>query len=231
MPPSPVAAHQMQPPTSSSKTPRILIVLIVVLLGVASYFGYQNYQLRKQVLNNPADVTLPSASQPMNSPQNTTTTDDSSWKQYVGDNYSFGYPSWFMVDTSNIHGPVIYPQTENPNPNECSGGGCFLGYRPLSITFGDEKNSQSLADIAKDKIEWIKNIFGNDVKINSINSTFAGYPSIIIENQCVGYCITVLFKNTDNSLFTITQIYGSKSASAAYKSISDQILSTFKFTE
>lgn len=229
IPASPTTTYPTPQPVHTSKAPWLLIFLIVVLIGIASYFGYQFTQLKKLVANNQAVSTPSPTTQSTNSPQNTTSIDISNWKNYIGDGYEVSYPSNFMVDISTVPNPIIYLQTKNPN--ECSYGGCNLGYRPLSITFETESNSQSLTEIVKARTTEIKNVNGNDVEVTSTNTTFAGFPSITLENQCLGYCKAVLFKNANNSLFTITQVYGSKSEMETYGSTADRILSTFKFTK
>lgn len=45
----PISTYPTLQSTPTSKTPWILIVLVVILLGITSYFGYQNYQLKQQL--------------------------------------------------------------------------------------------------------------------------------------------------------------------------------------
>jgi hypothetical protein len=193
---------------------------VLVLVAGAYYFGTKN-----------KTVPTPVASaQPSSSPLLKPTADSTAnWKTYFGNSFELKYPANFSVDTSGQYGPNIYLQTMNPN--ECTGGGCSLGYRPISITIEAKSDSHTLAEISKSNAAEIENIFGNNIKIITTNSSFAGSPSITLENQCLGYCRTILVKTTGNILFTITELYGNKTEFTNYSNLANQILSTFKFTK
>ena len=71
----PITTYPTPQPVPSSKTPWLVIV-IVLLVGIASYFGYQTYQLKKQLIvqptpsqaitdiNDPASTSTPTPSTP-----------------------------------------------------------------------------------------------------------------------------------------------------------------------
>jgi len=98
----PITTYPIPQPAPTGKTPWVFITVIVILLGVASYFGYQNYQLKQQ-LTAQAPTPTP-ATTVVNSPTPTSTpipTSDptANWKTYAytenGFNFSFKYPTIF----------------------------------------------------------------------------------------------------------------------------------------
>lgn len=98
-PPPPIATHPTLQPNSQSKTPWLLTTLVVVLLGVTSYFGYQNYQLKQQLTNqtsapSPSSQATNGIQSPKVSPTNIASV-PKDWKKYVNDNYGFSlnYPA------------------------------------------------------------------------------------------------------------------------------------------
>ncbi|MFH2019651.1 MAG: hypothetical protein ABII80_03505 [bacterium] len=62
--PTPVPLAPLAPsiqPIPTKKTPWLVIVLVIVLVGVAGYFGFQNYHLRQQLaLSLPETVSISS---------------------------------------------------------------------------------------------------------------------------------------------------------------------------
>ncbi len=95
----PISTYPIPQPVPTSKTPWILIFLIVFLAGVASYFGFQTYQLRqeinKQTDDNSSDTEIVVFSpSPLDSPQPSTATLPSGWKYTTADScdVSFAIP-------------------------------------------------------------------------------------------------------------------------------------------
>ncbi|MDO8335607.1 MAG: PsbP-related protein, partial [Candidatus Saccharibacteria bacterium] len=92
----PLATYPMSQPALTSKTPWILISLIVTLLGVASYFGYQNFQLKQQLapqLPTPTPAVISSPTR-----ENDATVD---WQTYIAKDNSFTlkYPDgWYQYN-------------------------------------------------------------------------------------------------------------------------------------
>lgn len=111
-PVSPIATYPTPQPAPISQTPWMLISLIVILLGVASYFGYQNYQLNQQ-LTRQQSTSAPSAT--INSPSplpisSAVTDPTTSWIKYSDNlnNFTFKYPnSWQDFPLNTISDSII----------------------------------------------------------------------------------------------------------------------------
>jgi hypothetical protein len=98
----PIATYPTSQPALKNKTPWKLISLIVTLLVVASYFGYQTYQLKKQItVQQPTPIESPRAinDQPVPKQSPTQITKQILVKrntEFSGEtstSYSFKYPS------------------------------------------------------------------------------------------------------------------------------------------
>lgn len=99
----PVATYPTAQPAPTSKTPWILITAIIILLGIASYFGYQNYQLKQQMTAQaptptPATIVVNSPI-PTPTPTPTSTSDPTSnWQTFTHKGgYSIKYPTTLQV--------------------------------------------------------------------------------------------------------------------------------------
>lgn len=112
-PTPPISPYSIPQPVPTSKTPLLLIV-IVLLLGIASCFGYQNYQLKQQLSVGQPSTT--SATTLINSPTPTststppaTTDPTSNWQAHVIKELgiSFKYPP-------NLQ-PMDYPRGVETN--------------------------------------------------------------------------------------------------------------------
>lgn len=98
-PAPPIAIYQTPQPAPTSKTPWILISLIVILIGVASYFGYQNYILKQQLTvqqssTTPATTLISSPTPTSTSTSTSTTGPTSNWQTHTVKELgiSFKYP-------------------------------------------------------------------------------------------------------------------------------------------
>lgn len=97
--PPPIDTYPTPQPVPTSKTSWILILLIVALLGLASYFGYQNYQLKEQLT-----IQQPNPSPSNNTVNRPTSTSTQSlpsdpaanWEVYTSsaNGYSIKYPKF-----------------------------------------------------------------------------------------------------------------------------------------
>ncbi len=100
-PVTPIPTYPSPQPAPISKTPWILISLIVLLVGVASYFGYQNYQLKQQmtiVQPTPTPATTTVNSPLPTTPPNSTSDPTSTWQTFTHKGgYSIKYPTPLKV--------------------------------------------------------------------------------------------------------------------------------------
>lgn len=101
----PIDTYPTPQPAPTSKTPWILISLIVILLGVASYFGYQNYQLKQQLnIQQPKENKQSQSEDTNNKPQPTPQASIESkagWKPYSANGYSLMLPEdWQNLESS-----------------------------------------------------------------------------------------------------------------------------------
>ena len=102
-PVAPIATYPTSQPAPTSKT-RLLVVTIVLLIAIASYFGYQYYRLKQQLV---VQQPTPSSSENVvSSPLPTTpvgsATPTENWKTYQNTprHYQIKYPSNWKIDTS-----------------------------------------------------------------------------------------------------------------------------------
>lgn len=97
--PTPIITPQ---PVTTNKTTWIVILLLVLFAGAASYIVYQNYQLKQQLTDQ---QTVPSSSVDANNPTTTlvptpTNNMTENWKTFTNTKYgfSFKYPQNMVVE-------------------------------------------------------------------------------------------------------------------------------------
>jgi hypothetical protein len=212
-------------PAPTSKTTWIFIAVIVVLIGVASYFGYQNYQL-KQPLTTQQPSPTP-ATTIVDSPTSTSTptyTPDpiSNWKTYTDtkNDYSIKYPSNFKIE--NKDEDVNINDFTEADPN-CKGGGCFLGTYSLKLSIKSVVSNQTnLKSIVDEKYNQDLNFYADvtPLKLSTLNNYLAYYFEATGAERYSNY---YLMSNSGTILKISYANNGSKYLT--------QILSTFKFTK
>lgn len=202
-----------QPPIPEKRnSPILLLLLIPALMGVASYFGYQNWQLRQQIVRN----------QPIPTPQTMPTTQSDpteTWKTYT--NTKFNYS-------------VKYPNTGVARIN------CENEENMLYLALGSQQDILAPQNCARDSrfnIEIVasnKPVKNTDNRYQSVSTEFQ-----IAEIKAVKHTYTQKpnFEGPGESWFE--EVYFEKNgiyydAYNRNKELSitfDQILSTFKFRE
>jgi len=110
----PLPPITQQPPIQPSKpeeytSPKLLLFLILTLIGVSSYFGYQNWQLKQQISQNQPTptsiVTSTSAPNPTaTSPEMINNTDDNRWTEYTDSFLSFKHPKHWIKNGVTVTG-------------------------------------------------------------------------------------------------------------------------------
>lgn len=152
-PTPPISTYPTHKPAPTSKTPWLLISLIFLLVGVSSYFGYQNYQLKQQL--NVQQSTTSRATTAVTSPDPTTfptskTDFTTNSKTYKNSKYriTFDYPDDYTVEyeTTRNDGSFLYEIRSplDPNYDPEMRGAAGLGENELAINFIFADNSSSI---------------------------------------------------------------------------------------
>ncbi len=190
--PLPITTPVTTQATPTSKIPIIFITVIVVLLGVASYFGYQYYQLKQQMnvqksTSTPATTIIPS---PNPTTTMTSTTElPINWKTYNNSKYgiTFHYPDDYTVEyeTTRNDGSYLYEIRSplDPNYDPEMRGAAGLGENELAINFIFAENSSSI------KIDDYLTNFKKETLLDGY-SKITNTESININNQEV-YILTI----------------------------------------
>ncbi|MBU1110706.1 hypothetical protein KKB83_03755 [Patescibacteria group bacterium] len=98
VPPTPPTHMQ---PVQVNKSPLPWMILVVVLVTIAGYFAFQNYQLQQQLATQQTSLTPPPSAQLADSSPPSTVSPTTDWKIYTSNihNISFKYPtSWSLVE-------------------------------------------------------------------------------------------------------------------------------------
>ncbi len=221
--PTPPVSEPMLPsiPPELPKTfPKwIIIGIILLLLAATSVFAYKYYQL-KQPTFNPQPTPTPQTTNINPSP---TPDPTANWKTYTNDEFKFSlrHPnSWDtkMLGSDNSKTLIIAPQdTIVKLPNEGFGGGSFL---TLSVNFYKQPQSTPKTDESQ--------LISQVSSITLDHKPAQRYTTQILQDLpgfSKGDVIdTVVIEN--NGLYLKIDFMKKE-----YKTIFDQILSTFKFTE
>lgn len=205
----PIATYLTPQPSSTSKPPWMLISLIFILLGVASYFGYQNYQLHQQLV---VKQPTPTATTIVDNNPTPTSDPTSNWQTYNNTKagYSLKYPvsGWKALNT----GVKLEEEAEQDTTN------VSLIYQP-----DISKAAHELVFIITPTIpETDKNKFNKTKKVgvNYIADCW------ITEDNGYEFC---WLKNTEKQGYLNINFNISKDENI--NSMIDQILSTFQFTK
>lgn len=236
----PIATYSAPQPTPASKTPWLLISLIVTLVGVASYFGYQNYNLKQQLVDQ--SPSLPSSAitnSPMSSASTVTTTDPTEkWKLYNNDIFVFRYPDIMpniKLREKNFgeeSSPNIY-ESSYLDPNQRGGG---PGYTTMLRVIGPQPNPKGLS-IEK----WIDDQglntggYGDQLPRTTKSIVVDSKSAILQTGTPAGFDSPTefnLYIANDNNVYTLVYtIQTNQDEAIKYQDDFDQILSTFKFAK
>lgn len=223
IPPIPPASTS---PLPTNKTYWFFIALIIILSGVASYFGYEYSQLKTQ-LN-----TQLSSSTPTPIVENSKIDEDITltWETYTNTvfNYSFKYPKEFrLIQESNDN--IRVTSNLPPDPN-CKGGGCNLEIQKLTIYFehldNPEEDKLSLDEFAQTRRSSLLNINEDQTNISILNKY--QYEMRYFEGITEGFHHTYLLKLNPNTSFVITALFPSKDEAPIYSQLENQIISSFQ---
>lgn len=219
----------MTQPTPSNNNPWALISLIIILIGIASYFGYQNYQLKQQLAGQ-KPASSPDASVITSSPistSNPTVDETVNWHEYKSNDFSFKYPSDWKIVTDCKFGQLCVASADfQQTVNEVGDGGGFYIAKTGGIfsvnksTITQPMNIEDFCHpggplIISSCTDTLLTSIKAKKRVNAINVNGSEYSTDF------GLLI-------DKTLFILSQGYSNGNRSTL--STLDTILSTFQFT-
>jgi hypothetical protein len=221
---SPEALNPTPQPPEKSKSSNSLTIIsmaifILMSLGVIVFLYYQNQQLKSMLATYQAQ----------SSPTPSATADPTAnWKTYTNPTktYSFKYPDGLNSDTLpggtgfegiryTFMGPI--QTASGKTQTELTDG----------YSFAVVKQGQSSELDPKTEIEKsVQNSKENCTSISTVSDVvIAKVDAFQYSENCLG-TYTITYLSDGNYTYSISQLYTSES----YKTVTDQILSTFKFS-
>lgn len=225
--PVPESTQVSQTPTPPKDSHWVSIlsmaVFVLLSLGAVAFLYYQNQQLKGMLSNYQAT--------PLASPIPVATNDPTTnWKTFANPSktYSFKYPDGLKSDTGaagsgfeSIRFAFMGQKQidSGRTQTELSEGYMFIVTKIGSTSAFDSKKEAEKQQTSS--TETCKNIGDlTKVKIDSLDGYSVG---------CLGESVTT-FVSDGKNIYSITEFYTGDNREA-YKKTTDQILSTFKFTE
>jgi hypothetical protein len=197
-----------------------LIILVILLsLGTAGFFAYQNVQLQQQVSRT--TLTPPTSPTPTTNPAtNLSEAEPKDWKTYTASLISFRYPpDWFVSpgDFLALLPEYRYKQIQNVPSQKESELYPREKYYPITIHRGLPIPPSENTKVISSKEITVNGVAATEYKIEYTKSLKDTYP--------VGYSwtITKIIYNGNDSEIALHN--------KQYRQIFDQILSTFTFTK
>jgi hypothetical protein len=237
VPQQPFGSTSQRPvePTSSQKTKKWLIPVcpigvVVLALGTAGFFAYQNFQLKKAQTTSTLATPIPVSGLPSSTPDPTV-----DWTTYTNTrfNYQIKYPSdWTARSTEP--GPSAFELIDNSR-----------GFITFPNIYSGESNAKTHITIETDGPQnlafssyedWLTKVSTSKFyKIeSSTQGTFADVPATIVSGSYGGYGFpasikTIHFQSADGKVYYTISVTSEKDS--ARQDTVNQILSTFKFTD
>ena len=219
-----------------------LMAFALVALGIAGIFAYQNYQLKKQIERPspgqeviPTKTLQPTPTSPISAPSPTPTIDPTvNWETYSNDEYTFKYPKSLKSDTGATGQGFESIRVQFLGPKQVRTQTSLIDGYAFIVTKVDPNTSKTAQRYAQEeRVKSEENCGFDQSTISSISQTrIAGTSaSQYSVTKCFGdYTANYLVKN--GNLYSIIQLYtGEEPEKQNYKSITEQILSTFKFID
>ncbi len=213
---TPAATPPSQPANPHGKNWKKLILIGLVL--VILIIGGGTFVLSQQETNTPETkiIAQPTAGQPTTIPDPT-----ADWKTYINEKYQYSLkypPQWEIQNEKSLQSENIYFYTKSAqNPN-------YNAYFFITV----DQNVKNFTPNKEWYMEWANQIpAGISIdKIKFEGTVFHGYPALKVDSD-------ELFFAKGNSVFRIALAVpnGDEEYKEGVKSVFDQILQTFKFTE
>ncbi len=205
-----------------------LIFLLALSLGASGYLAYQNSQLQEKLVNR--DQVTPTPDPNVLIPPTDPT---AGWEIYLGDGYSFKYPKGLKSDTGAAGQGIESISVQFVGPKQGRKEGSLLdGYTFVVTKLKPDISKTAQQQAQEERANSEKNCNFDQSTISSVIQTqIAGTNAWQFSiTECLGDSTHSFLTNGEN-LYRISQLYtGEEAEVQKYKTITDQILSTFKFT-
>ncbi|MFZ3301700.1 MAG: hypothetical protein WA152_03245 [Microgenomates group bacterium] len=202
--------------------------MLVISISIAGFFAYQTQQLVKELTALKSQEKVLDTSEPTSEPVATESSEidpTADWKTYSGDIFSFKYPNDWNYYQPKVEGDVlrlyIAPKDTITDISEMfSRGGGFGGGKFLTMTMSE------VDEVPPYKSDEYQKFTSSIYKLDSVKATeyFAEALLDMLGLDAGDKTETIVFKKGNKNYMVSLVDY-------QYKTIFDQILSTFKFLE
>jgi len=187
-----------------------LAVSLIVSLGVAGFFVYQNYQLKQQALQKqPASLPEATGTPEIPSPTTPTVNPTANWKTYTNNEYklTFKYPAGFTIEENLVSTGNYLQVIVNKNQEDSFVIKASKDYLPGDVTYflGTEATGQETIGTKVWKTYYLPNGYGDGTE-----SSTAPIYTLQVEVNKVLY----------------TAVFGDQSSTTP---IQEQVLTTLQF--
>lgn len=235
--PTPLTDQQppIQPPSPDEhKSPLLLWFLILVFVGVASFFGYRGWQLKLQISQLQQTQTPSVSPEPTENDVDPTT----NWKTYSNDQHhvTFKYPSDYDSGVNSGDDrrqqilASISKKTEFPDTALVTGRLLTVFRSPTHTTpttcYTSTENNTTLTQTKT--ISGQQFYYSDSIETVAAGTHFTNQEyKIFVNNTC--FAVTLQFIESSDWNDPSDQTNSQQDKTAAFSEF-DQILSTFKFT-
>lgn len=206
-----------------------IIGLLIVALGITGYFTYQYFKPQKEAIGPAPGDPIPTIT--------TAPTPDptAGWETYSGNGYSFKYPKGLKSDTEAAGQGVESIRVQFIGPKQVASGrtetSLFDGYSFVVTKISSNTTKTAQQQAQEERINSEENCGFDQSTISPATQTqIAGINATQYSvTECFGDYTNSYLEN-NNNIYRITQLYtGEEPEKQDYKTITNQILSTFKF--
>ena len=183
-----------------------ILILVLIALAIAGYFGYKNYWPKIQNLIPPTPTA------------NLSRAESKDWKTYNNDQYkfSFKYPNFLQLTEGNTSRNVV--TVGIPNADQIG----IMGCAPFQFSVGiiDDNEWNELQ-----KTKEFKN--PQTITVNNVTGMRNDWDYPLEGNICYSSLVIIPPHSTNNSRYSLS---GAR-VQSQYQDNFDQILSTFRLTQ
>lgn len=226
--------QETQPPPEPEKSKEskpvakvAVILLIISLIAVGAYFLLQRNTQTQQSTPESTPTSTPTP----------TLDPTAAWEIYTSDEYSFRYPKGLKSDTGAAGQGFESIRVQYTGEEQTASGrtetSLFDGYSFVVTKVSSDTTKTAQQQAQEERANSEENCDSDQSTLSSVTQIqMAGVnASQYSVTECFGDYTSSYLVNNGN-LFRITQLYvGEESEKQEYKATTDQILSTFEFTE